>query len=341
MLPPEQDSPVRNDARIAAIIPLYNGAPYIRQAIESLLHQSLAPTEIIVVNDGSTDAGPQIVESLARAHPIRLLHKANGGQGSARNLAVANSNCDLIAPLDQDDVWYRNHLDELARPFGQPRAIELGPAYSNLDEIDEEGRLVVRSVLRLFANVQHPKRDVEGCLRTDMYVLPSASLISRRAFDAVGGFDERLRGYEDDDLFLRLFRAGYDNVYLDEPCRSGGCSRAARPIRRLWRPAACCICASCWRSFPTILRGTGSGSEMSCFPAFLCLRWRYSRMRCGAMIGNLCARRSRTFGSSRATIWRVRAFMTLLLPLLRFPCVARTLVAARSALLPLSRRVLG
>jgi len=75
---------------------------------------------------------------------------------------------------------------------------------------------VMRSALRLFPRVQHPKHDLHGCLCTDMYVLPSASLISRKAFDAVGGFDERLRGYEDDDLFLRLFRTGYDNVFVDE-----------------------------------------------------------------------------------------------------------------------------
>jgi hypothetical protein len=63
---------------------------------------------------------------------------------------------------------------------------------------------------------QHPKRDLFACLREDMFVLPSASLISRQAFQAVDGFDERLMGYEDDDLFLRLFRRGYDNVYLGD-----------------------------------------------------------------------------------------------------------------------------
>jgi GT2 family glycosyltransferase len=56
-----------------------------------------------------------------------------------------------------------------------------------------------------------------ACLRENMYVLPSASLISRKAFDDVGGFDERLSGYEDDDLFLRLFRVGYANVFLETP----------------------------------------------------------------------------------------------------------------------------
>jgi GT2 family glycosyltransferase len=56
-----------------------------------------------------------------------------------------------------------------------------------------------------------------ACLSNDLFILPSASLISRGAFEAVGGFDESLCGYEDDDLFLRLFRAGYDNVFIDEP----------------------------------------------------------------------------------------------------------------------------
>ena len=92
------------DVRIAAIIPLYNGAPYIHEAIENVLRQTLPPTEIIVVDDGSTDNGPQIVEQLAREHPIKLLHRPNGGQSSARNFGIAQSNCDLIAMLDQDDV---------------------------------------------------------------------------------------------------------------------------------------------------------------------------------------------------------------------------------------------
>jgi GT2 family glycosyltransferase len=55
-----------------------------------------------------------------------------------------------------------------------------------------------------------------SCLREDMFILPSASLISRAAFEAIGGFDPRLSGYEDDDLFLRMFQAGYDGLYVDE-----------------------------------------------------------------------------------------------------------------------------
>ena len=200
--------------RIATVIPLYNGAKYIRVALQSVLNQNLMPSQIIVVNDGSTDDGPAIVEEMAKQHPITLLHRENGGQSAARNFGVAHSDTELIALLDQDDIWYPNHLEGLVDQFRQPNTIELGWVYSNLDEIDEMGNVVVRSVLRM-VSTPHPKRDLFGCIGTDMFVLPSATVLSRRAFDAVGGFDERLSGFEDDDLFLRMFRKGYDNVYID------------------------------------------------------------------------------------------------------------------------------
>lgn len=200
--------------RIAAVIPLYNGARYIRTALHSVLTQNVMPAQIIVVDDGSTDDGPAIVEQMAKQHPITLLRKPNGGQSSARNFGVAHSETELIALLDQDDVWYPNHLEGLVDQFRRIAVPEMGWVYSNLDEIDENGDLIVRSCLRMVP-VPHPKRDLFACIATDMFVLPSATLISRRAFDAVGGFDEQLSGFEDDDLFLRIFRAGYDNFYLD------------------------------------------------------------------------------------------------------------------------------
>lgn len=201
---------------ISAIIPLYNGAPYIEESIESVFSQILPPQEVIVVDDGSTDDGPAVVARLAQSRPITLLRKENGGQSSARNFGIRQSKGQLIALLDQDDVWYPNHLAELSKPFRRPRYPELGWVYSNLDEIDQGGRLVGRDSLRRASHVVHPKRDLVHCLMADMFILPSASLMSRAAFNAVGGFDERLVGFEDDDLFLRMFRAGYDNIYLDK-----------------------------------------------------------------------------------------------------------------------------
>jgi glycosyltransferase involved in cell wall biosynthesis len=209
-------SAIPADLTISAVVPLYNGARFIEQSIASILAQTLPPQEIVVVDDGSTDDGPAIVQRMAAEHPIVLLSKPNGGQASARNLAIAHSTGKLIALLDQDDMWYPHHLERLVEPFCEPRNRPLGWVYSNLDEVDIDGKMVVRECLTAAGDVQHPKRDLVGCLRTDMFVLPSASLLSREAFEAVGGFDERLSGFEDDDLFLRIFRACYDNVFLDE-----------------------------------------------------------------------------------------------------------------------------
>jgi glycosyltransferase involved in cell wall biosynthesis len=214
------------DLSIVAIIPLYNGAKYIERAVRSVWAQTRLGDEVIVVNDGSTDGGPEIVERLADEGPIKVLHKPNGGQSSARNYGVAHSKSSLIAFLDQDDVWYPNHLAELIEPFQKQKGLPLGWVYSDIDEIDESGHLLRRSILASMRAVfsspratapEHPKRTLIGCLKHDMFILPSASLISRTAFETVGGFDERLSGYEDDDLFLKMFRASFENIFIDRP----------------------------------------------------------------------------------------------------------------------------
>ncbi len=128
-------------------------------------------------------------------------------------MGVEHAYGDLIAFLDQDDAWYPNHLTELLKPFLETRSVELGWAYGSLDEINEAGEMIARDILKPFKSA-HPKRDLASCLQQDMFILPSASLISRKAFIEVGGFDERLSGYEDDDLFLRMFLARFDNVYV-------------------------------------------------------------------------------------------------------------------------------
>lgn len=204
--------------KIAAIIPLYNGSEFVEQALESVLSQTRMPDEVIVVDDGSTDDGCAKVEAVAQRHPlIRLLHKPNGGQSSARNFGVAHSTSDLIAFLDQDDLWYSRHLEVLEQPFKKEHVRELGWVYSELDQVDRAGGMVIHNLLAFIgtmATTYHPKRRLIDCLREDMFILPSASLISRRAFEKVGGFDERLCGCEDDDLFLRMYRQGYDNIFL-------------------------------------------------------------------------------------------------------------------------------
>jgi glycosyltransferase involved in cell wall biosynthesis len=199
---------------ICAVIALYNGAPFIREALESVFAQTQPPSEIIVVDDGSTDGGADIVRALSATRAVTLLSKPNGGQSSARNMAIHHTTCSHVAFLDQDDTWYPQHLEVLAKAFSGGTIPQLALVYGNLDTMDRNGGWMGFSVLDDHAS-PHPKRRLADCLSIDMMILPSASLVAREAILAAGGFDERLSGYEDDDLFLRMFRAGYRSAYVN------------------------------------------------------------------------------------------------------------------------------
>ncbi|MDM0045161.1 glycosyltransferase family A protein [Variovorax dokdonensis] len=198
---------------VVVIIPFYNGARFIERAIASVFSQSVPSDEVIVVNDGSAPEEREALGELAKRYPFRIVDKQNGGQGSARNAGVAASSSNYICFLDQDDFYLDNHIEALVEgiPVDEPR---FGFVYADLYEADGTGNVITTSMIRDLA--EHPKKKIVDLLRRDMYVLPSASLTSRVAFEAVGGFDEQFMGFEDDDLFLRIFRAGYTNYFIDK-----------------------------------------------------------------------------------------------------------------------------
>lgn len=201
---------------VSAIIPVYNGADYIRATVASVVAQTLQPLELFVVDDGSNDGTLQILESLHTPFALHVLRQERGFQSAARNLAAAQARGTYLAFLDHDDLWYPRHLEALVAPL--ERDARMGWSYSDIDEIDEHGQLVALQALGRYApHVAHPKTDIFSMLASDMFIFPSAAVVRREAFCAVGGFDPRLSGYEDDDLFLRLFRAGWHNAYLSEP----------------------------------------------------------------------------------------------------------------------------
>jgi glycosyltransferase involved in cell wall biosynthesis len=314
------------DFLISVIIPMYNGGEFIQEALESVLAQTVEPDEIIVVDDGSTDDGPEIVQRMAQSHPIRMIRKANGGQSSARNVGIANAHGDLIALLDQDDIWYPDHIAALLEPFAAGEAQDLGWTYSNLDRVDRDGSMLMRSFLTCLPTV-HPKRTMIDCLTQDMFVVPSATLVSRKAIQAVGGFDEALRGYEDDDLFLRLFRAGYDNRFVNEPLSkwriyptsSSYSPRMARS-RRIYAEKLL-------RAYPDEPREVKFYTTRVIAPRFLAhMLMEYRRAilygtpgDAGLVYDDLCFIRGFLH-------WRTRMVVSALLPLLRFQPLARVLL---------------
>ena len=100
--------------KVSVIIPLYNKAPYLRRALDSIAAQTFADFEVIVVDDGSTDDGATIVEKYPDSR-FRLIRQANAGPGAARNAGIAQARGELIAFLDADDEWLPEFLYESVR----------------------------------------------------------------------------------------------------------------------------------------------------------------------------------------------------------------------------------
>ena len=94
------------------VIPLYNKELSIKNTIQSVLNQTCQDFEIVVINDGSTDNGVKIVESI-KDNRIRLIQQENQGVSAARNRGINEANYDWIALLDGDDLWEVNHLGEI------------------------------------------------------------------------------------------------------------------------------------------------------------------------------------------------------------------------------------
>lgn len=206
---------VSKTPRISAIIPVFNGKKYLREAVESVIAQTLPPIELVLVDDGSTDGSMDVLDGLDAPFPIVRLRQENAGQSAARNHGAQVAKGDFLALCDQDDIWFPRHLEGLVKPFFRKDGARVGWVYSNWSETDENGG-TVRAGWLDGAPLQHPKRDLSHILGAGVIIQPGATLIRKKAFDSVGGFDPMLSGYEDDDLFTRLFYAGWENRFTPE-----------------------------------------------------------------------------------------------------------------------------
>ncbi len=194
---------------VSIVIPVFNGANYLRYAIESALAQTYAHIEVLVINDGSTDGGS--TERIARAYGDRLryIEKPNGGVATALNEGLDQMRGDYFSWLSHDDVYYPTKVErQVAVLTGRERSTVV---YSNFDVIDFSGR-IIRSVTHrpvpesMFRPALIHVSDAHGC----------SLLIHRSHFDRVGRFDPHLRYTQDYDMW---FRMGRDTRFVCMPDR--------------------------------------------------------------------------------------------------------------------------
>ena len=179
---------------ISVIIPTYNRCDSLCVAIESVFKQTLQPSQIIVIDDGSEDNTAAIVSE--RFPKVHLIQQSNRGVSCARNRGIAAATSAWIAFLDSDDRWFENKLAI------QMNAIESSPEH-RLCHCDEHW---IRNGKRVNPMHKHQKRGgniFQFCLAL-CAISPSATIIHRSLFDEVGVFDESLPACEDYDLWLRI-----------------------------------------------------------------------------------------------------------------------------------------
>lgn len=178
---------------VSVIIPTYNRARVLKEAIDSVLAQDFHDFEIVVVDDGSTDNTPEILESYQQ---IRVVRQSHRGVSAARNAGIARASGRLIAFLDSDDVWLARKLSAQVGFFN---------THTNA-LICQTEEIWIKNGIRVNPKKRHKKYSgmiFERCL--DLCIVsPSAVMIRRCLFDQTGGFDERLPVCEDYDLWLRV-----------------------------------------------------------------------------------------------------------------------------------------
>lgn len=189
----------RKSPCVSVIIPAYNIASFVGEALESVLSQSFSDYEIIVVNDGSPDT-EELERSLAPyLDRIRYLKQENQGAGAARNAGLKVATGDYVAFLDGDDIWYPTHLSEQVALIESGRGYDLVYADAvNFGEPSSEGRRSMET------NPSEGEANFKSILAGRCCVVTSAVVARRQPIIDVGLFDETLRNSQDFDLWLRL-----------------------------------------------------------------------------------------------------------------------------------------
>ena len=222
--------------RVSVIIPTCNGVNrYVDQALASVLAQTFQDFELIIVDDASTDGTPEHVQAVISKlisspppphgprwadppHVIYYRRETNGGPSAARNDGAKRANGEFLAFLDQDDLWEPTFLETTVTLLQAMQATTACISTGGYN-VDAENR-ILHEVPIVSPSV--PRHNQVGHFLRDGHLMSPISLLVRKsAFQAIGGFDERLRWNEDTDFSVRLYQ------------HAGGC--VAHFPKPLWR----------------------------------------------------------------------------------------------------------
>lgn len=216
----------RYEPLVSIVIPAYNAANYLAEAIESALAQTYPNIEIIVVNDGSKDNGATADVARQYGDKIRYIEKENGGSSSAMNVGIANMQGEWFSWLSHDDLYYPNkvqaeidYLNTLDIDFDDVQVLQKHIFVASADLIDGNGNIIQKFGKKRIKETDRKINRPDGTLYLIAEPIQAgfhgcSCLIHKKAFEIVGGFDEKLRLLNDMDLWFRFYSNGYQIHYL-------------------------------------------------------------------------------------------------------------------------------
>ena len=201
----------KDNPLVSVIMPAYNAAAYIAEAIESVLIQNYRNFELIVVDDGSTDNTKEIVTNF-KDDKIKYLYKNNGGPSGARNLAIKKAKGQYIMPLDADDMMTPDFITRHLAEFEKHTDADL--VYSDVLLIDENS-----TPIRIMNKHEYQDRKylIRDMFRAGHPIVPFRLGIKRSVFEKIGFYDEDLLIGEDYDMMRRFVKVGLKPHHLSEP----------------------------------------------------------------------------------------------------------------------------
>lgn len=191
------------DPLVSIVVPVYNGANYMREAIDSALAQTYSNIEIIVVNDGSNDGGATRDIALSYGDKIRYFEKENGGVSTALNLGIKNMRGEYFSWLSHDDIYLPEkvqvEIDALRKAGDMSRVV-----YSDWSNLKMPSRRAEKSKSNLYYRQEFLETGALAPLLG--FISGCTLLIPKFYFDVYGGFDEIFRAVQDYKKWFEMFR---------------------------------------------------------------------------------------------------------------------------------------
>lgn len=200
------------DPKVSIIIPVYNGANYMAEAIDSALAQTYSNIEILVINDGSNDNGETARIARSYGDKIIYLEKENGGVSSALNCGISHMSGDYFSWLSHDDLYYPQKIEHQISALSAVKEKKVVALCAHCFINDKSERLSKKAPKRFSKGIYNWKQVIQEILINGAFS-GCALLIPKEAFDECGSFHEGLRFSQDALMWMNIFLKKYSLVY--------------------------------------------------------------------------------------------------------------------------------